>query len=316
VTTEEAVAKIADVIANIEMVVKGKTEAVRQAIVTLLARGHLLIEDVPGVGKTVLAHSLAQSLNCTFRRVQFTSDLLPSDILGVNIFNQSTRDFEFRSGPIFSNIVLADEINRATPKTQSSLLEAMSEGQVSVENETMELPQPFMVIATQNPIEYYGTYPLPESQLDRFHMRIRIGYPEREFERMIITGMRSSEKLAAMTPVLNGEEVATLQERVDRVRVEATLQEYLLEIVARTRASDRFQIGVSPRGAISLYRCAQAMAVLEGRDFCVPDDVKRLAVPCFAHRVILASRRRDGGWSGAETAEAVAALVEGVPVPH
>jgi len=316
VTAEEAVAKIADVVANIEMVVKGKTEAVRLAIVTLLARGHLLIEDVPGVGKTVLAHSLAQSLNCSFRRIQFTSDLLPSDILGVSIFNQSSHEFEFRRGPIFSNIVLADEINRATPKTQSSLLEAMSEGQVSVENETLALPAPFMVVATQNPIEYYGTYPLPESQLDRFHMRIHLGYPEREFERMIVTGMRSSEKLAAMTPVLNGDEVASLQERVERVRMESSLQEYLLEIVERTRASDRFQLGVSPRGAIALYRCAQAMAVVEGRDYCVPDDIKRLAAACFAHRVILSSRRRDGGWSTAETAEAVAELIESVSVPR
>jgi len=315
-TSEEVVTKIADVIANVEMVVKGKTDAVRMAIITLLARGHLLIEDVPGVGKTVLAHSLAQSLNCSFRRVQFTSDLLPSDILGVSIFNQSTRDFEFRRGPIFSNIVLADEINRATPKTQSSLLEAMSEGQVSVENETLDLPAPFMVIATQNPIEYYGTYPLPESQLDRFHLRIRLGYPERDFERKIITGMRASEKLSALTPVLKGEEVIELQRRVEAVRMEPTLLEYLLEIVARTRSSDRFQLGVSPRGAIALHRCAKAMAIVDGRDYCVPDDVKRLAVACIAHRVILSSRRRDGGWSSVETSEAVAELVESVPVPR
>ena len=315
-TREEAVARIAEAVANIEMVVKGKTEAVEMAIITLLARGHLLIEDVPGVGKTVLAHSLAQSINSTFRRIQFTSDLLPSDILGVNIFNQSTQEFEFRRGPVFSNIILADEINRATPKTQSSLLEAMSEGQVSIENETLELPAPFMVIATQNPIEYYGTYPLPESQLDRFHMRISLGYPARDFERIIITGMRSSEKLAGLTPVLKGEEVVALQKRVEKVKMEETLLEYLLEIVERTRSNERFQLGVSPRGAIALHRCAQARALVDGRDYCVPDDVKRLAVPCIAHRVILASRRRDGGWTSTETAEAVAELVENVPVPR
>ena len=314
--SKDAQAKIDEVVANIEMVVKGKTEAVRMAIVTLLSRGHLLIEDVPGVGKTVLAHSLAQSLNCTFRRIQFTSDMLPSDILGVSIFNQGTREFEFRHGPIFSNIVLADEINRATPKTQSSLLEAMSEGQVSIENETLTLPAPFMVIATQNPIEYYGTYPLPESQLDRFQIRIQLGYPDRRFEKKIVTGMRSTEKLAAMMPVLKGEEVLTLQEKVERVHVDDSLLEYMMEIVEGTRNSERFRLGVSPRGALSLYRCAQAMAVLEGRDYCVPDDIKRLAVSCLAHRVILTSRRRDGGWSTVETAEAVSELVESLPVPR
>lgn len=315
-TAAEAQAKIAEVTANVELVIKGKTDAVKLAIVTLLSKGHLLIEDAPGVGKTVLGHSLARSLDCSFRRVQFTSDLLPSDILGVSIFNQKTREFEFRRGPIFSNIVLADEINRATPKTQSSLLEAMSEGQVSVENMTIHLEAPFMVIATQNPIEYYGTYPLPESQLDRFHMRIRIGYPERTFEKKIITGMRSDEKLASLTPVLHAEEVMKLQKRVESVRMDESLLEYQMEIIEGTRNNDRFRLGASPRGAISLYRCAQAMALVEGRDYCVPDDVKRLAVPCIAHRVILASRRRDGGWSSADNSEAVTEMLESIPVPR
>jgi len=315
-TAADAQSRIAEVIANVEMVVKGKTEAVRMAMVTLLSRGHLLIEDVPGVGKTVLAHSLALSLNCSFRRIQFTSDLLPSDILGVSIFNQKSHDFEFRSGPIFSNIVLADEINRATPKTQSSLLEAMSEGQVSVEHETLALPAPFMVVATQNPIEYYGTYPLPESQLDRFQMRIRMGYPKREFEKKIITGLRAAEKLEAMTPVVGAEEVVALQKLVENVRVEDSLLDYTMEIVERTRNSGRFQLGVSPRGALALFRGAQALAVIEGRDYCVPDDVKSLAVGALAHRVILVSKRRDGGWSSAETAEAVRELVDSIPVPR
>jgi MoxR-like ATPase len=316
VTVPEIQAQIAKIIDNVEIVIKGKTDAVKLAIVTLLARGHLLIEDAPGVGKTVLGHSLAKSLDCTFRRIQFTSDLLPSDILGVSIFNQKTREFEFRKGPIFSNIVLADEINRATPKTQSSLLEAMSEGQVSVENMTLPLKSPFMVIATQNPIEYYGTYPLPESQLDRFHMRIHLGYPEKPFEKKIITGMRSDEKLAAMTPVLHINEVTALQKQVESVRVEESLLDYLMQIVAATRNNNRFRLGTSPRGAIAFYRCAQALALVEGREYCVPDDIKRLATACIAHRVILASRRRDGGWSSSDNAEAVGELVERVPVPR
>lgn len=313
---EEAQSKITSIVDNIEMVIKGKNEVIRLALVTLMTRGHLLIEDVPGVGKTVLAHSLAMSLNCSFRRIQFTSDLLPSDILGVSIFNPAKRDFEFHKGPIFSNIVLADEINRATPKTQSSLLEAMSEGQVSIENETLDLPEPFMVIATQNPKEHYGTFPLPESQLDRFQLRISLGYPDREFEKKIVTGLRSSEKLKAMLPVLTGEEVMEMQRMVETVKMEESILNYLMEITERTRMSERFELGVSPRGTISFFRNSQALALVEGRDFCVPDDVKRMAVPSLAHRVILKSRRRDVGWNSSDAAQAVAELVAGIPVPR
>jgi MoxR-like ATPase len=315
-TFEGAQKKLSEVADNIELIIKGKRKAIELAIVTLLARGHLLIEDVPGVGKTVLSHALAMSLNCSFRRIQFTSDLLPSDIIGVNIFNPGSGSFEFRRGPIFSNIVLADEINRATPKTQSSLLESMNESQVSIENETITLSKPFMVIATQNPKEHYGTFPLPESQLDRFQMRISIGYPRREFERKIVIGQRTSEKIKGLIPVLDAEEVIQLQRMVETVKMDEAILNYLMEIVEKTRENERFELGASPRGAIAFYRNAQAHALVEGRDYCVPDDVKLLAVPSLAHRVILRSRRRDVGWSSSEAAEAISELVASIPVPR
>jgi len=270
--------------------VKGKEEVIRMALTTLLARGHLLIEDVPGVGKTTLAQALARSFQCSFQRIQFTSDMLPSDVIGVSVYNPSAQEFEFKPGPIFANIIVADEINRTTPKTQSALLEAMNESQITVDNHTHPLPKPFLVLATQNPIEHHGTYPLPESQLDRFLMRIRMGYPDRAAEKEIIrnhSGMGGVEK---MTPEMDAADVIAMQEAVSHVKVEDSLLDYALEIVERTRQTEQLSLGVSPRGTVMLHRGAQARAYLEGRDYCLPDDFKRLIVPVFAHRVVVSSR--------------------------
>ena len=269
---------------------KGKEEVIRMALTTLLARGHLLIEDVPGVGKTTLAQALARSFQCSFQRIQFTSDMLPSDVIGVSVYNPSAQEFEFKPGPIFANIIVADEINRTTPKTQSALLEAMNESQITVDNHTHPLPKPFLVLATQNPIEHHGTYPLPESQLDRFLMRIRMGYPDRTAEKEIIrnhSGMGSVEKMA---PEMDAADVIAMQEAVSHVKVEDSLLDYALEIVERTRQTEQLSLGVSPRGTVMLHRGAQARAYLEGRDYCLPDDFKRLIVPVFAHRVVVSSR--------------------------
>ncbi|MGB6875251.1 MAG: MoxR family ATPase [Candidatus Acidiferrales bacterium] len=274
---------------TIGRVIKGKEETIQLALITLLARGHLLIEDVPGVGKTTLAQTLARAFRCSFQRVQFTSDMLPSDVIGISVFNPSREEFEFKPGPLFANIVLADEINRTTPKTQSALLEAMNESQVTVDNHTHPLPQPFLVIATQNPIEHHGTYPLPESQLDRFLMRIRMGYPARESEKQILRN-NGSAALEEVPPVMDAAEVAAMQESVTRVRVDDTLLDYVLEIVERTRQSEQLSLGVSPRGTVMLQRGAQARAFLEGRDYCLPDDFKRLMLPVFAHRIVVSSR--------------------------
>jgi MoxR-like ATPase len=258
-------AKIVALHDNIERVICGKSEVVTLAVVTLLARGHLLIEDVPGVGKTTLAQSFARSLNCSFKRVQFTSDLLPSDIIGLSVFHQQTREFEFRPGPIFANIVLADEINRTTPKTQSSLLEAMNDAQVSVENHTHPLPRPFMVIATQNPVEYQGTFPLPESQLDRFLIRVHMGYPGVDDEKRILAGRQIVPRADDLSPVLTADEVVALQDEASRVTVDDALIDYLMAIVTATRTRPDLDLGVSTRGAVFLYRAAQAMALVEGR---------------------------------------------------
>ena len=272
---------------NVETAVRGKPEVVRLAAVCLLARGHLLIEDIPGVGKTTLASSLARSLSCSFRRIQFTSDLLPSDILGVTIYDQTTHTFTFREGPLFANVVLADEINRTTPRTQSALLEAMSEYRISVDGTTLQLPMPFFVIATQNPIEHHGTYPLPDSQLDRFLMRIRIGYPEHDAEKEIIARQRLVRAADLVAPVLSGEEVIALQKMVHEVRVDDALLDYLLAIVKATRTADPVALGVSPRGSLSLHRAAQAHALVEGRDYVTPDDIKTMAAPVLEHRLVL-----------------------------
>jgi MoxR-like ATPase len=290
VSANGASAKLAELGKSIARVVKGKEDVIQLALTALLARGHLLIEDVPGVGKTTLAQALARSFQCSFQRIQFTSDMLPSDVIGVSVYNPATQQFEFKPGPIFANVVVADEINRTTPKTQSALLEAMNESQITVDNHTHALPTPFLVLATQNPIEHHGTYPLPESQLDRFLMRIRMGYPARESEKEIIrsgSGQTPAEKAA---PLMEAAGVVAMQEAVGKVKVDESLLDYALEIIDRTRQTEQLTLGVSPRGAVMLRRGAQARAFLEGRDYCLPDDFKRLIVPVFAHRVVVSSR--------------------------
>jgi MoxR-like ATPase len=284
-----SLAKLSEIEAVLGGAIRGKAEALRLSLACLLARGHLLIEDVPGVGKTTLAQALARSVHSNFHRLQFTSDMLPSDVLGVTIYNAHTQEFEFKPGPIFTNFLLADEINRATPKTQSALLEAMNELQVTIDGRSHPLSQPFMVIATQNPVEHHGTYPLPESQLDRFLMRIRIGYPDRAAEREIV---RQAAPSAAenVRPVISGDELTHLQDAVAQVAVDEALVEYMLAIVDHTRAHESLAMGVSPRGAQALYRATQALAAVEGRDYVTPDDVKRMVVPVFAHRVVVNTR--------------------------
>ncbi len=269
-------------------IIRGKPDVLRLSLVCLLAKGHLLIEDVPGVGKTTLAHALARSVHCEFHRLQFTSDMLPSDVVGVTVYNAHTELFEFKAGPVFTNFLLADEINRATPKTQSALLEAMNELQVTIDGHSYPLAQPFMVIATQNPVEHHGTYPLPESQLDRFLMRIRIGYPDLAAERQILRNV--SDNHDAARNIVSGEELLQLQEIAQRVNVDDALVDYMLAIVEKTRHHEALGLGVSPRGAQALYRATQALALLEGREYAIPDDVKRLVIPLFAHRVAVNSR--------------------------
>lgn len=290
-STVNASSRLADLQRSISRVVKGKEDVIQMALVSLLARGHLLVEDVPGVGKTTLAHAIARSFACSFQRIQFTSDLLPGDVIGVSVYNPVTQEFEFKPGPVFANIVVADEINRTTPKTQSALLEAMNESQITVDNHTYPLPNPFLVLATQNPIEHHGTYPLPESQLDRFLMRIRMGYPERASEKEIIrnnaNGQSATEQIQ---PIMDAADVLAMQASVSRVKVDESLLDYALDIIERTRQAEQLSLGVSPRGAVMLHRAAQARAFLEGRDYCLPDDFKRLVVPVFAHRVVVSSR--------------------------
>ena len=300
----EASEKIERLQQAIETVIKGKPEAVRLGIVTLIAGGHLLVEDVPGVGKTTLAHAMARALHCSFQRIQFTSDLLPSDVIGLSIYNQHTGVFEWKPGPIFANVVLADEINRTTPKTQSALLEAMAERHVTAEGVTHPLPGPFIVLATQNPIEHHGTYPLPESQLDRFMLRLRIGYPSAEDERQILRDREYRDPLQDLRPVMTAAEVLELQNSVAEVSVDDSLVEYLMRIAAATRDSEMLDLGVSPRGTLSLFRAAQALALTEERSYCIPDDIKRLVVPVFAHR-ILVSTRFSSSMRRSEEAEAV-----------
>lgn len=286
----DAAAKIAELQASVERVIRGKSETVRFALIGLLAKGHLLIEDVPGIGKTTLANALARALELSFQRIQFTSDLLPSDVIGLSVYNQKSGDFEWKAGPIFSNIVLADEINRSTPKTQSALLEAMAEEQVTVEGVSRRLPRPFIVVATQNPSEHHGTYPLPESQLDRFMLRLHMGYPNLDDERRILLDRANDDPLDEVRPVMTETDIIELQQQVSEVRFDESLLDYLLEIVDATRRSDALELGVSPRGTLALFRSAQALAMLEGRDFCIVDDIKRLVVPCFGHRIIVNSR--------------------------
>jgi len=296
---------------HLAQVVRGKREVIRLATVCLLARGHLLIEDVPGVGKTTLAHGLARSLGLAFQRIQFTSDILPSDIIGISIFNQPSQKFEFVPGPLFAHVVLADEINRATPKTQSALLEAMSERKVSVDRKRYTLPSPFLVIATQNPLEYQGTFPLPESQLDRFAMSLRIGYPPREEERDLLLSGGVEEMLEQLQPVLSRDDLLDLQRRARQITVTEKLAEYLVSLAEATRQDAEFLLGVSTRGIQGLYQAAQAMALAEGREYAVPDDVQRLAVPVLAHRVIL--KRSGGDLDSAR--RAIERVVRSVAVP-
>ena len=296
-------------------VIRGKDEVVRLALVAILARGHLLIEGVPGVGKTTLAQSLARAIAGDFQRVQFTSDMLPSDVLGISIYSQVEQAFEFKRGPIFTNILLADEINRTTPKTQSALLEAMNERQITVDGRAHPLPQPFLVIATQNPVEHHGTYPLPESQMDRFMVRARMSYPEAASEREILRGNAGAVQLDAMRPVLSAAEVLELQDEVTRVTVDEALVDYALAIVQRTRESDHLSLGVSPRGSLALYHAAQAMAFLEGRTFCVPEDFKKLAVAVFAHRVVINARFASTLKKADQSDQVLREIVASVPVP-
>lgn len=312
VATSQAVSQLQRSIAR---AILGKEEVIQLALITLLARGHLLIEDVPGVGKTTLAQALAKSFHCTFQRVQFTSDLLPSDVLGVSVYNPEAREFEFRPGPIFANVVLADEINRTTPRTQSALLEAMNEAQVTVDGKTLTLPQPFLVIATQNPVEHHGTYPLPESQLDRFLMRIKMGYPSHETEREILRKRVGDNPIESLEPVAEVKDVLAMQEAVAHVKVDASLHDYALEIVNRTRKTDQLALGVSPRGTLMLQRAAQARAFLDGRDYCVPDDFKQLAVAVFSHRVVASSRHASLQKKSETTESVLREIVDSVAIP-
>ena len=298
--------------ANISSVILGKEDVIRACVVALLAGGHIIVEDFPGVGKTLLAKSLARSVNCRFARVQFTPDLLPSDVTGVSVFNQKTGEFEFRPGPIFANIVLADEINRASPKTQSSLLEAMEERQATIDNCTHVISPPFMVIATQNPIEYEGTYPLPEAQLDRFMMRLSLGYPSAEAEEAILHEQTSHDPLSELEPVLDAAEVLAMHQAVTRVRVAPALRRYVVAILTSTREQRDVYLGASPRAGIALLRAAKALALLRGRDFVVPKDIKDLATRVLAHRLMLSP---DAKVHGLTPEAVVAKVLDAVPVP-
>jgi len=295
---------------RIESVIKGKGNAVKMAVVALMSRGNLLLEDVPGVGKTTLAFTLAKATNCSFQRIQFTSDLLPTDIIGVNIYNPDMREFEFRKGPLFANIVLADEINRTNPKTQSALLEAMNERRVSVEGKTYILPEPFMVIATQNPIEYHGTFPLPESQLDRFMLHIKLGYPAPEYEKHIVLEQSRFEMIELMEPVISTTEIVKMQQEVDTVRIDDSLLDYIMSIITETRRNEKVRLGVSPRGGQFLVKVARANAYYEGRNYVVPADIKEPAPLVLGHRIILKTRTYI---SDAENV--IREILDKIPVP-
>src|SRR5579864_6087965 len=300
---------------SLRSIIRGNDEVVRLSLVAVLARGHLLIEGVPGVGKTTLAHALARALDCGFQRIQFTSDMLPSDVLGISVYSAAEQQFEFKQGPVFTNVLLADEINRTTPKTQSALLEAMNEGQVTMDGHSHPLPQPFLVVATQNPVEHHGTYPLPESQLDRFLLRVRMGYPQAANEREILRAEAGAARLDDVRPVASGADLLAMQDEVAQVKVDDSLVDYALEIVKRTRESEILTLGVSPRGSLMLYRAAQAMAYLEGRRFATPADFKQLVVPVFSHRVVVNARYSSTLKKSDQGDNILRDIVQSVPVP-
>src|SRR5260221_9405046 len=304
--------RINEVVANVEKVIFGKHHEVELALVALVCRGHILVEDVPGTGKTVLAKAIARSLGCSFRRIQFTPDLLPSDVTGVSIFNQRTSAFEFRAGPIMSQIVLADEINRATPKTQSALLEAMEETQVTVDGVTYHLPEPFMVMATQNPIEYEGTFPLPEAQLDRFMMNIKIGYPNASDEMNILDTHQYHHPLDDLAQIMTAEELVHIQLQIRNIHVDPSIREYIVAISNATRNHNNIYLGASPRGSLALYRASQALAALRGRSYVIPDDVKLLAKPTLAHRIIVTPAARVRAITSTAILDEI---LQSVPVP-
>lgn len=297
---------------NLQKVIKGKQDQLELLLTAILAGGHALLEDVPGVGKTTLAKALARTFDGEFKRIQFTPDLLPGDILGSSIYNPKTGEFQFKAGPIFSHVVLADEINRASPRTQSALLEAMSEGQVTTEGTTAQLPDPFLVIATQNPVEFHGTYPLPEAQLDRFLVRFSMGYPDQESELQMLLGQKSVHPLAGLSPVATFEELKVMRTQVSEVAVSDDLSRYMLELIGKTRSDARLKLGSSPRGSLAIYKASQARAFMQGRDYVLPDDIKALAKPVLAHRMILETKTRYSG----ETAESIMEEhLNSIPVP-
>lgn len=308
-SVQEVASRIVD---NVEKVIIGKREQVEQTVIALLCQGHVLIEDVPGVGKTMLAKSIARSLGCTFQRIQFTPDMLPSDVTGVSVFNQKTREFEFRPGPIMAQIVLTDEINRATPKTQSALLEAMEERQVTVDGVTHPLQKPFLVLATQNPIEYEGTFPLPEAQLDRFMLRISLGYPEPADEIRMLDSQRRVHPVEMVGQVVSADELLQSQEAVKEVHIDNEIKEYIVELVNTSRKHPDIYLGASPRGSLALYKTAQAKAAVEGRDYVIPDDIKALAIPALAHRLIVSPAARI---KNVDSRTVVQEILDSVPVP-
>lgn len=306
--------KLSLLISNLEKAIIGKRECLKIVVAGLIAKGHILIEDVPGVGKTTLARALAKSLDCRFRRIQFTPDMLPSDIIGISVFQQGNGDFSFRKGPVFSNIILADEINRATPRTQSSLLEAMNDYQVSVDGNSYLLPDPFVVMATQNPIEFQGTFRLPESQLDRFMLRVSIGYPNIDDEMTVMSGHSYGNKIDELSPVLSPEEVIVLQKEAESVVIDKSLMKYILQISEMTRKSEFIELGVSPRGNLSFYKAVKAFALIEGRNYCIPDDIKQLCIPVLLHRII---PRGSGLYGDAESSSQILLdILSSIPVPE
>ena len=311
--TETFIGAVERIEANLASVIKGKPESIRLLLISLLAGGHTLLEDVPGTGKTTLAKSLARTMDGVFRRIQFTPDLLPADITGSSFYNPGDGSFTFREGPVFANIVLADEINRTSPRTQSALLEVMSEGQVTVDGQRRDLPRPFFVIATQNPTDFHGTYPLPEAQLDRFAVRVTLGYPDLPDEMEILYSQNRRHPFDDLVPVVTGAEVLELQEQVRAVTVDRAVAEYILRLVDWTRTDPRIRLAVSPRGSLTLFRTAQARALTEGRDYVLPDDVRALAVPVLAHRMMLDTKTKYGGISGAQMIEEA---LEKIPVPR